>query len=132
MSYREAVRTGRIGEFFAAAIIEQMGWQTAMCQQSGVDMILWKNDHYFRAQVKASHVHKDREKLQFHFGLGGKKRRPVDEFDLACCVSIPHRKAFFMPISDIHQVTLSKPVYFFDDPEIENYSFNYTMETLLS
>ena len=132
MLQRLAVETGRIGELFAAGIIEQFGWRTAFCQQSGVDLLMWQQDRFYRVQVKASNKHKGVKRLQFHFGIGRQKRKPTDEFELVCCVSIPHRRAFFVPIQDIDVITLSRSTDFFDRPEIEKESFNYTIESLQS
>lgn len=128
---RPEVVTGRIGELYAAAIIEELGWQTAFCQQTGVDLLCWRGKKFYRCQVKASTVHTNHNRMQFHFGIGSRKRMPTrEDYDFACCVSVPQRKAYFMAISDVDKFTLSKTQKFFDTKNIEKNSFEKTMRTL--
>ena len=132
MSRGHEVLIGRIGELYAAGIIEELGWQTAFCQQSGVDILIWKNDTFYRCQVKACSSQKDKpNRLQFHFGIGGNKRLPThNEYDLACLVSVYQRRAFFLPIFSINQVTLRRNRAFFDNPDIERESFERAIGVL--
>ena len=129
---RDEVSTGRIGELIAAGIIEELGWQTAFCQQNGVDIICWKDNTFYRCQVKSSTFHRDtRGRLQFHFGMGGKKRRPTPkDYDFACLVSVPQRKAYFMPIQKINQLSMSRNKGFFENPTLEQDSFEKTIRWL--
>ena len=122
---RFEVTTGRIGELLAAAIIEDLGWQTALCQQSGVDLIIWKDDLFYRCQVKSSTFRKDKPNgVQFNFGVGGKKRLPdKSEYDLACLVSVEQRRAFFLPIFSIKQMTMRRSRRFFENPDLERAEF---------
>lgn len=53
-----------------------------------------------------------------------------EDYDFACCVSVPQRKAYFMAISDVDKFTLSKTQKFFDTKNIEKNSFEKTMRTL--
>ena len=125
------VSTGRIGEHIACAAIELNGWQTVHCPARGFDLVVIKGENILRCQVKASTFHRlPKNRLQFHFGVGGKKRRPTrDDFDFAACVSIPHRRVYFMPIQDIHLVTFSTNSELFEDGK-EKQSFIETMEKL--
>jgi hypothetical protein len=125
------VSKGRIGEHLACAAIELNGWQTINAPARGFDLIVIKGDCMLRCQVKASTYHRlPNRRLQFHFGVGGKKRRPnVGDYDFAACVSIPHRRVFFLPIQDIKLLTLSTTEKRFADG-IEQESFNETMEKL--
>lgn len=129
---RHEVTTGRIGELFAAGIIEEMGWGTAFCQQAGVDLLCWNNNRFYRCQVKASTYHNYYAgKLQFHFGLGGKKRLPTpDDYDFVALVSVPQRKAYFLPITQIKQLTMSRLHSFFEKDDLEIDSFQKTMRNL--
>lgn len=129
---RLEVTTGRIGELLAAAIIENLGWQTALCQQSGVDLILWKDNLFYRCQVKSSGFHKDKpNSVQFHFGIGGKKRLPTkNEYDLACLVSVEQRRAFFLPIFSINQTTMRRSRRFFENPDLERDTFDRAIGVL--
>lgn len=132
MPHGQEVQTGRIGELYAAAIIEEFGWGTAFCQQTGVDLLCWKEDKFYRCQVKASTFHAGRNgRLQFHFGLGGKKRMPTAaDYDFAALISVPQRRAFFMPITSVQQYTISRQRSFFNCDSIEADSFDKTMEIL--
>lgn len=132
MSRGHEILTGRIGELYAAGIIEELGWQTAFCQQSGVDILIWKEGRFYRCQVKACTAHADKpNRLQFQFGVGSKKRLPTyNEYDLACLVSIYQRRAFFLPIFSINQITMRRNRAFFDNPDIERESFDRAIGVL--
>ena len=125
------VSTGRIGEHIACAAIELNGWQTVHCPARGFDLVVIKGENILRCQVKASTFHRlPKNRLQFHFGVGGKKRRPTrDDFDFAACVSIPHRRVYFMPIQSIKTLTFSTNGNLFLDG-VEQQSFSETMEKL--
>jgi hypothetical protein len=125
------VSKGRIGEHFACAAIELNGWQTIHCPARGFDLIVVKGEKILRCQVKASTFHRlPQNRLQFHFGVGGKKRKPTaDDYDFAACVSIPHRRVFFLPIQDINLLTFSTNGDLFEDGK-EKQSFIETMEKL--
>jgi hypothetical protein len=127
-----AITTGRIGEYLAAAVLEMHQWRTILCQQSGFDLIATRGEKIWRCQVKASTYHNyHRNKLQFHFGIGGAKRVPtINDYDFAACVSLPHRKVFFMPIEEIRLKVLSRIGSHFDDPKIESETLQHTMEIL--
>jgi hypothetical protein len=127
-----AITTGRIGEYFAAAVLEQRQWRTILCQQAGFDLIATRGEKIWRCQVKASTFHTYKaEKLQFHFGMGGDKRAPtIADYDFAACVSIPQRKVFFMPLEDISVRVFSRTGKFFEEPDIETKSLEHTMEIL--
>lgn len=131
-SDRLQVTTGRIGELLAAAIIEDLGWQTAMCQQSGVDLIIWKDALFYRCQVKSSTFRKDKPNgVQFNFGLGATKRLPNKlDYDLACLVSVEQRRAFFLPIFSINQTTMRRTRNFFNNPDLEQKSFETAIGVL--
>jgi len=49
-----STRTGLIGEYLAAAVILEQGWQVSMAQQDNVDMVAWKDGIFMRVQVKTS------------------------------------------------------------------------------
>lgn len=132
MQQRNEVVTGRIGELLAAAIIEDLGWQTALCPQSGVDLIIWKDDRFYRCQVKSSQFRRDKPNgVQFNFGVGAKKRLPSkSEYDLACLVSVEQRRAFFLPIFSINQVTMRRTRRFFENPNLESDTFERAIGVL--
>ncbi len=128
---RSEVQTGRIGELYAAAIIEELGWQTAFCQQTGVDLLCWKDNKFYRCQVKSSTFHTSLNRLQFHFGIGRAKRRPTwEDYDFACCVSVPHRRAYFLPITSVDKITHSRRGQFFEQPDVESDTFSKTIRIL--
>jgi hypothetical protein len=127
-----AIVVGRIGEYLAAAILEMHQYQTVICQQAGFDLIATRGQKMWRCQVKASSYHSDRpNRMQWHFGIGGNKRIPtITDYDFVACVSVPHRRAFFIPIENLKQVTMSRNGDFFDDPKLESTTLQETMEIL--
>lgn len=127
-----AIVVGRIGEYIAAAVLEMHQYQTVICQQAGFDIIATRGQKMWRCQAKASSYHSDRpNRMQWHFGMGGNKRLPtVADYDFVACVSIPHRRAFFIPIENLKQSTMSRNGDFFDDPKLESTTLQQTMEIL--
>lgn len=127
-----AIVVGRIGEYLAAAVLEMYQYQTVICQQAGFDIIASRGQKMWRCQVKASTYHTYHpDKLQWHFGVGGNKRIPtISDYDFAACVSIPHRRVFFVPIENITLKTMSRKGDFFDDPKLESATLQETMEIL--
>ena len=100
-------------------------------------MIATRGAKIYRCQVKASTFHKPdgrrylSGKLQWHFGVGGAKRHPtIKDYDFAACVSIPHRKCFFLPIEKIETLTLSRSAETIDEKNLETETLNNTMEIL--
>lgn len=127
-----AIVVGRIGEYLAAAVLEMYQYQTVICQQAGFDIIASRGQKMWRCQVKASTYHTYHpDKMQWHFGIGGNKRIPtISDYDFAACVSVPHRRVFFLPIENITHKTMSRTGEFFDDPKLESTSLQHTMEIL--
>ena len=78
MALHSSSKAGRIAEFFACGVIEDLGWQTSLCQQDGVDLIAFKDNEYIRVQVKGSNIKRSLRNngLQFMMGLGTSKRLP--------------------------------------------------------
>ena len=132
-----AIVTGRIGEYIAAAVLELYGWKTVISPASGFDMIATRASKIYRCQVKASTFHTPDGrryaggKLQWHFGVGGSKRYPtINDYDFAACVSIPHRKCFFLPMEKIETITLSRSGETMDAKNLETETLKNTMEIL--
>jgi len=122
--------TGLTGEYFAAGVVLSLGWRVSMCQQDKVDLLAWKEDEYLRIQVKTAQLsgEKDGRTSVYHFQFGsGRKNKilPVKgDYDLLCLVGYQHRKALFMPVTEVLQYSKRLPPKLFDAPKAELYSFN--------
>jgi hypothetical protein len=127
-----AITTGRIGEYLAAAVLEMYQWQTVIAPQAGFDIVATRGRRVYRCQVKASTIHNDtKNRLQWHFGIGGEKRLPtIKDYDFAALVSIPHRRVFFMPIENIGQKSMTRTASFLENKNIETETLTKTMEIL--
>lgn len=125
-------KAGRIAEFFACGIIEELGWQTSLCQQDGVDLIAFKNNEFIRVQVKGSRIKTEPKKntsLQFILGLGGNKRLPTNaDYDIACLVSTQQRKCWFAHVSELQQLTIRRSVMLYNSPNLEMDSWETSLD----
>jgi len=127
----QQIKSGRIAEFLACAIIEDLGWQVSLCQQTGFDLIAFKDQDCVRIQVKGSHIKKHFTKngIQFVIGMGKDKRLPsIKDYDIACLVSIEHRKAYFLHMNQIKKKTIRKRVDYFYKDNLEESTWNEAIE----
>ena len=131
MVLHSSTKAGRIAEFFACGVIEDLGWQTSLCQQDGVDLIAFKDNEYVRVQVKGSSIKRSLRNngLQFMMGMGTKKRLPsIEEYDIACMVSVYHRKCWFIHVSSVQRKTIRRPKAFFESTELEYESWEKSLD----
>ena len=122
MIFHSSIKSGRIAEYFACGAIEDLGWKTSLCQQEGVDLIAFKDNEFIRVQVKGSNLKKSLRNngLQFMMGLGTNKRFPnSQDYDIACMVSIYHRKCWFVHVCNIQRKTIRRPKAFYQNNDLE-------------
>ena len=131
MVQHSSSKAGRIAEFFACGVIEDLGWQTSLCQQDGVDLIAFKDNEYIRVQVKGSSIKRSLRNngLQFMLGIGTNKRMPnSQDYDIACMVSIYHRKCWFVHVCNIQRKTIRRPKAFYENTELEYESWEKALD----
>ena len=132
MILHSSTKSGRIAEFFACGVIEELGWQTSLCQQDGVDLIAFNQNEFIRIQVKGSRIRKEPNKnngLQFMCGIGGNKRMPnSQDYDIACMVSLDHRKCWFLHVCAVQRKTIRRPKNFFENTDLEFESWERSLD----
>ena len=135
---------GLIGEHIATAAILQKGWGCAMAQADGMDLVAWNREtgQKLLVQVKSCQVSRTSRgnSAQFQLGLGGvkdrdgvkRKRLPTrQDYDLLALVSSEHRACLFMAVCDVKQHKINKPVSYFENPDIEQESWDKALERIL-
>lgn len=126
--------SGLVGEHIATAAILQRGWSCGMVMQDDFDLIATKGRESYRVQVRSCQLSKrikySKRTMQFPVGKGSNKRFPTDDdYDMLALVSSEQRGCFFMPISDIDRIKLTKPSSLFT-PEREIESWDSTIRIL--
>jgi len=122
--------TGLIGEYLAAGIMLSLGWRVSMCQQDKVDLLAWKDDEYIRIQVKTAQLsgEKNARTPVYHFQFGSGQKNKIlpgkKDYDILCLVGYQHRKALFMPVTQVQQYSKRMSPQLFDASKAELHSFN--------
>lgn len=125
-----ATTTGLIGEYIAAGVVLSLGWRVSLCQQDKVDLVAWKSDEFIRIQVKTAKLSSEAQFRNpvYHFQMGhGRKNKfigTVADYDILCLVGYQHRKALFMPVTEVLQYSKRMSAKLFDAPKAELHSFN--------
>ena len=131
MTFHSSIKAGRIAEFYACGVIEDLGWQTSLCQQEGVDLIAFNDNEFIRVQVKGSiiKISLRNNGLQFMMGLGSNKRFPnSNDYDIACMVSTYHRKCWFVHVCNIQRKSIRRPKSFYENTELEYESWEKAVD----
>jgi len=95
------VKTGRAGELIAAGVIEGLGCRAVLCQQQNFDILVVRDDKFYRCEVKtASRPKKHGSMTRYEFGTatGSKVKKPInsDQVDIICLVALDARKCYFI------------------------------------
>lgn len=125
---------GLVAEYLAAASILQRGWGVALASQDSVDLVAWNKDtgQRFLIQVKSCQLSRgNKYRLEFNVSIGGDKRLPKrSDFDIMALVSVEQRAIFFMPVTSIKIKRMNRKPSFFDNPDLEEDSWQKTIEEL--
>jgi hypothetical protein len=131
-----STRTGLIGEYLAAAVILEQGWQVSMAQQDNVDMVAWKDGIFMRVQVKTSTLRsqeKDRSP-GYHFQTGsggGKKQIKRGSYDIFALCAATDRRVWFQAQCCVNQMSLRRSRGFFANPNLESDSFQRAVQIVM-
>lgn len=131
-----STRTGLIGEMYASGIIMALGlgFKVTHCPQDHVDLVAWKDDEFFRIQVKTAKIsgEKDRRLPTYHFQFGhGQSMKhigTVENYDILCCVAFDIRQALFLPVSEVLQYSKRLSPELFDAPKSEIETFSQAVD----
>lgn len=125
---------GLVAEYLAAAAILQRGWGVALASQDSVDLVAWNKDtgQRFLVQVKSCQFSLgNKYRLEFNLTIGGNKRLPRrSDFDIMALVSVEQRAVFFLPVTSINIKRMNRHPSFFDNPDLEEDSWQKTIEEL--
>ncbi len=129
--------SGLAGEYIAAASILQRGWRVSLAQQDAVDLIAWHPEtvQTLRVQVKACQASRQdsghKHRVHFQTGLGGNKRMPtLKDYDILACVSSEQRAVWYQPVTSVQTKKYTKPISFFNDPDLESTSWAKAVEII--
>jgi len=103
-----SVRTGRIGDLLAAAIIEQLGGSVAVVNRPGHDLIVLFENRWLRVEVKSTAgLDKHKRCFTWRTSTGSKAKHylSADHCDVVALVAISRRKAAFVHVSDARAKT---------------------------
>ena len=126
-------KNGRIAEYIAGASLEEQGFSTSFCQQDGIDIFAFKDQHFYRVQVKGSLLRKNKGYLhhQFQLGLGNKKRSPdINDFDLCVLVSLYERRCLYLPVEHLTGRTIRKTLRIFQNKNLEEETLKESLKII--
>ena len=126
---------GLIGEYLTAASLLQMGWRVSLAAQDKVDLVAWSGKEFIRVQCKSSSVRQNgKNAYGYHFQLGsGSKRKilpKVTDYDMLACIAVDQRRIVFFATEQVQQYTKRFTYRYFNNPNVEEDSFNKAIEII--
>ena len=128
---------GKLGEFICATHLQRMGEKTEIVNLSTIDLIVHKNSRLIRIQVKSSDYKlKDKKHpykgYQFSTVFGGIKKPITEkECDVIGFVATDLGRVIFKPAKNFNQITKRFAKKHFLQNNVEQASWNETMESIL-
>lgn len=112
----DALQIGRIGEYLAAAVLEQLGFDVNIVAGKRYDLLVTAEENIYRVQVKSTRrdnstnrARKPSYEFRTSHGSTGKKLYAKGEMDIFALVAIDIRKVLFFPADSITTVTKRVP-----------------------
>lgn len=112
----DALQIGRIGEYLAAAVLEQMGFDVHIVAGKKYDLLVTAEEKIYRVQVKSTsrdnstnRARKPSYEFRTSHGSSGKKLYAKGEMDIFALVAIDIRKVLFFAADSITAVTKRVP-----------------------
>mgnify|MGYP001392758992 FL=1 len=128
---------GKLGEFICATHLLKMGEKTEIVNLSTIDLIVHRDSRLIRIQVKSS-KYKLKDNMskfrgyQFSTVHGGIKRPLTEkECDVLGFVATDLERVIFKPAKDFNQITKRFAKKHFLQNDVEQASWNETMEAIL-
>ena len=128
---------GKLGEFICATHLLKMGEKTEIVNLSTIDLIVHRDSRLIRIQVKSSE-YKLKDNMsrfrgyQFSTVLGGIERRLTEkECDVLGFVATDLERVIFKPAKNFNQITKRFAKKHFLQNDVEQASWNETMEAIL-
>ena len=128
---------GKLGEFICATHLLKMGEKTEIVNLSTIDLIVHRDSRLIRIQVKSS-KYKLKDNMskfrgyQFSTVHGGIKRPLTEkECDVLGFVATDLERVIFKPAKNFNQITKRFAKKHFLQNDVEQASWNETMEAIL-
>tara|TARA_B100000073_G_scaffold46278_1_gene34274 strand:- start:20874 stop:21284 length:411 start_codon:yes stop_codon:yes gene_type:complete len=128
---------GKLGEFICATHLLKMGEKTEIVNLSTIDLIVHRDSRLIRIQVKSSR-YKLKDNMskfrgyQFSTVHGGIKRPLTEkECDVLGFVATDLERVIFKPAKNFNQITKRFAKKHFLQNDVEQASWNETMESIL-
>ena len=134
----DALQIGRIGEYLAAAVLEQMGFDVNIISGKKYDLLVTTSEKMYRVQVKSTRrdYSKNRDRKPYEFrtshGSTGKKLYAKGEMDIFALVAIDIRKVLFFPADSITTVTKRVPPSDYLEINAESKSWDQSVAAQMS
>ncbi len=132
-----ALQIGRIGEYLAAAVLEQMGFDVIVISGKKYDLLVTAKEKIYRVQVKATsrtNITNRAKSPSYEFktshGSTGKKLYAASELDIFALVAIDIRKVLFHSVKSIKAVTKRIPPSEYVSDNAEAKSWDAAVEEL--
>jgi len=133
----DALQIGRIGEYLAAAVLEQMGFDVHIVAGKKYDLLVTAEENLYRVQVKSTsrdnstnRARKPSYEFRTSHGSSGKKLYAKGEMDIFALVAIDIRKVLFFPADTIKTVTKRVPPADFLEMDAESKSWDQSLAAL--
>lgn len=130
----DALQIGRIGEYLAAAVLEQMGFDVTMIAGKKYDLLVTANEKMYRVQVKSTsrdnstnRARKPSYEFRTSHGSSGKKLYAKGEMDIFALVAIDIRKVLFFAADSITAVTKRVPPSDYLEVDAESKSWDQSV-----
>lgn len=130
----DALQIGRIGEYLAAAVLEQMGFDVHIVAGKKYDLLVTAKEKLYRVQVKSTRRDNSTNRARnpsYEFrtshGSTGKKLYAKGEMDIFALVAIDIRKVLFFPADSITAVTKRVPPSDYLEVDAESKSWNQSV-----
>lgn len=133
----DALQIGRIGEYLAAAVLEQMGFDVHIVAGKKYDLLVTAEENLYRVQVKSTsrdnstnRARKPSYEFRTSHGSSGKKLYAKGEMDIFALVAIDIRKVLFFSADSITAVTKRVPPADFLEVDAESKSWDQSLAAL--
>jgi hypothetical protein len=117
---RNAAQIGKAGEFLVCSALEMMGYQTAICNGQGFDLLCFSSDdgEAYRIEVKSCKTKSNqRYKFMTATGSGSKKLLSPNDCDIVALVALDEKMIIFKDVMQIRHKKTTVNIGEFDQPE---------------
>ena len=115
---RNAVQIGRAGEYLVCSSLELLGFQSALVNAQGFDVLMLEDSEAYRVEVKSAKSKVgNRYKFATSTGSGSKKMMSPDDCDIVALVALDERMIVFRDVMQINHKRTTVSLEEFNQPE---------------